>query len=298
MFSSYIANDVYCYRTAGSLYCAVYMLTFLRVSRPRFWIYLLGPFLLGAAAAFQTGTGTFSAAALFLGLYFTLPANVLIYGVNDIFDYDTDVINEKKKGYEPLVLRTQHRSLWRVIALSNIIFIPLLFILDLRTILVCASFLFLGYFYSVPPIRAKARPFLDSAFNALYVMPGIAAYFAFGGTSLNPSLVAAGIFWSAAMHAYSAVPDIDADKVAGIPTVATTLGAKNTLILCLLFYIAAGVIAGLTVGIIGWVGLGVYAMLMLFSLRSSTHQALMTTYKRFPTINAIMGALLFFSIIL
>jgi len=274
------------------------MFTFFRVSRFRFWIYLLGPFLLGEAAAFQTGTGAFSAAALVLGLYFTLPANLLIYGVNDIFDYDTDVLNEKKNGYEPLVLRSQHRSLWRAIVVSNVIFVPILFALNLYTVLSLAGFLFLGYFYSAPPVRAKARPFLDSAFNALYVMPGIAAYFAFGGTSPTLSLVVAGILWSAAMHAYSAAPDIDADRAAGIPTIATTLGVKNTLWLCLLLYVVAGVIAGLTVGIVGWVGLGVYAMLMLISLRSSTHSGLMATYKRFPMINALMGALLFFSILL
>lgn len=274
------------------------MITFLRISRPRFWVYLLGPFLLGAAAAFHANTGTFSAEALFLGLYFTLPANLFIYGVNDIFDYDTDVVNEKKKGYEPLVLRAQHRALWYAIAFSNIIFVPLLFLLNLWAVFACAAFLFFGYFYSAPPIRAKARPFLDSAFNALYVMPGIAAYFAFGGTNPNLSLIVAGILWSAAMHAYSAVPDITADTTAGISTIATTLGTKNTLMLCLFLYSAAGVIAGITIGIVGWIGLGVYAALMMFSLHSSSPQTLMQTYKRFPTINAIIGALLFFSIVL
>jgi 4-hydroxybenzoate polyprenyltransferase len=274
------------------------MIALCQVSRPRFWIYLLGPFLLGTAAAFQTGTGAFSVAALALGLYFTLPANLLIYGVNDIFDFDTDVVNDKKKGYERVVLRTQHRTLWRAIVISNIIFIPLLFTLNLYTILACAGFIFLGCLYSAPPIRAKARPFLDSAFNALYVMPGLAAYFAFGGVNPELFLVMAGILWSAAMHAYSAVPDINADQAAGIATIATTLGAKNTLLFCLLLYVISGIIAGLTVGTIGWIGLCVYATLMLISLRSATHQALMTVYRRFPIINTALGGLLFISIVL
>lgn len=269
-----------------------------RISRPRFWIYLLGPFLLGAAAAFQSENGVVTVPALLLGLYFTFSANILIYGVNDIFDYDTDVLNEKKQGYEPLVLRAQHRALWRIIILSNLVFAPLLFVLSVPTLVAVAAFLFLGCFYSAPPIRAKARPFLDSAFNALYVMPGVAAYFAFGGAHISLVLVLAGVLWSMAMHAYSAVPDIQADTSAGIRTVATTLGARRTLLLCAAFYGIAGVIAGVTIGVVGWIGLGVYCALMYRSLQASSPQALMETYKRFPLINAMFGALVFFSIVL
>jgi 4-hydroxybenzoate polyprenyltransferase len=31
-----------------------------------------------------------------LMIYFTYPANLLVYGVNDIFDYETDKLNAKK----------------------------------------------------------------------------------------------------------------------------------------------------------------------------------------------------------
>lgn len=274
------------------------MQTVFRVSRPRFWIYLVGPFLLGAAAAFYTGNGEFSIAALLLGLYFTFSANIFIYGINDIFDYDTDVLNEKKQGYEPLVLRAQHRALWRAIIFSNLVFAPLLFVFNIPTLVAIAVFLFLGCFYSAPPIRAKARPFLDSAFNALYVMPGVAAYFAFGGENISLSLVLGGVLWSMAMHAYSAVPDIEADTAAGIATVATTLGAKNTLLVCLVFYSIAGVIAGLSLGFVGWIALAVYAVLIFWSLRATSSKRLMHIYKQFPKINALVGALLFFSILL
>ncbi|NCQ82272.1 hypothetical protein GW750_05760 [bacterium] len=32
-------------------------------------------------------------------------------------------------------------------------------------------FLFTSLFYSLPPIRAKAKPFLDGTFNILYILP-------------------------------------------------------------------------------------------------------------------------------
>ena len=68
----------------------------LKTSRPRFWIYLIGPILI----AFAASGLQFSPLLILLGLYATLPANLLIYGVNDIFDRDTDALNAKKSGYE------------------------------------------------------------------------------------------------------------------------------------------------------------------------------------------------------
>lgn len=270
----------------------------LLVSRPRFWIYLFGPFLVGAASAMVYSAGSFTLTAIILGIYFTLPANLLIYGINDIFDFDTDVLNDKKGSYEPLTPKSDHYRLLRDICLSNLPFLPLLAWLNLETCVSLGLFLFMGIFYSAPPIRAKARPFLDSSFNALYVMPGVAGYFVFGGQHLSPPLLIAAILWSAAMHAYSAAPDIEADTKANISTIATALGARGTLWLCLLAYALAGTITGLVAGPIGWLGLGVYVLLMLLSLRALNHGGLMQIYKKFPLINTLMGALLFFSILL
>jgi 4-hydroxybenzoate polyprenyltransferase len=39
-------------------------------------------------------------------------------------------------------------------------------------------------------------------------------------------LIIACIVWNMSMHAYSAIPDIEVDKKAGISTVATLYGAK------------------------------------------------------------------------
>ena len=65
----------------------------LRVSRPRFWMYLLGPFMIALAATSLRPP----VEVWLLGLYLTLPANLLIYGVNDLFDVETDRLNPKKQ---------------------------------------------------------------------------------------------------------------------------------------------------------------------------------------------------------
>ena len=74
----------------------------LQISRPRFWMYVLGTFLVGMIAAgnpfnydMQTNINL-----VVLALFFSLPANLFIYGVNDIYDYDTDKLNAKKENYE------------------------------------------------------------------------------------------------------------------------------------------------------------------------------------------------------
>lgn len=97
--------------------------------------------------------------------YFLVPANIWIYGINDIYDYETDKLNPKKQGYEALVEPKEHKKLWtRILATS----LPFLFVLPLSitTYISFLLFLFFSAQYSATPIRAKGRPVLDSLFSA------------------------------------------------------------------------------------------------------------------------------------
>ena len=60
------------------------------LSRPRFWFYLAGPVVVGVAVAATSVDELFGSTAVALFAYFLLPANVLLYGVNDIFDAEVD----------------------------------------------------------------------------------------------------------------------------------------------------------------------------------------------------------------
>jgi lycopene elongase/hydratase (dihydrobisanhydrobacterioruberin-forming) len=69
------------------------------ISRPRFWMYLLGPYLIGYALAvsFHGTEYPYGLSYIFLFLLlFTLPANLFLYGINDMYDGDTDRENPKK----------------------------------------------------------------------------------------------------------------------------------------------------------------------------------------------------------
>ena len=326
----------------------------LRVSRPRFWMYVFGPFLIGIAAAFRAyhditpqerwramigivynifelflsflkNIGHDRSLIIFLVLfiafivllfgYFLFPANLLLYGVNDYFDRDTDKLNPKKDAYEQRLtdVSAPRLLIWIVVIntiwlLALIIFFFQLPFLTPFTIALSISFLIgfiiLSMTYSAPPFRFKARPFFDSISNILYIFPGLFAYFFF-----TPSLsfplpwlaIAAGSFWCMAMHAYSAVPDIEADTKAGLQTIATKLGAYRTLLVCLVLYILSAIFAAAASS--GFVlrytflvlGL-VYVGMMIISL--TRLDKLMPIYKRFPLVNTVVGMSIFLALVL
>jgi 4-hydroxybenzoate polyprenyltransferase len=267
----------------------------LKVSRYRFWFYTFGPYIIGVATAASTVKAFADPSTFLYGLYFLFPANLLIYGINDIFDYETDVLNSKKQGYEPLVSKDKHRSLWLAIALTNVPFILLSLFLGMAAIPLF-GFLLFSIFYSAYPIRAKAVPFLDSAFNILYVFPGIFGYMLHSGKMPPAILIAASACWTAAMHAYSAVPDIKADTNAGLDTIATFLGRKFTLLLCAFLYALSAALAFKWLGYLAVLLGVVYVALMLFSLLAS--HRLFQIYKLFPIVNIAAGAAIFWYIAL
>lgn len=270
--------------------------TYFSISRPRFWIYLVGPISLCLAASYSLSE--ISLATIFLILYFTFPANLLIYGVNDIADRDTDEFNDKKGTYEHQLKSKEVKSLWEIILLTNLPFLILFFFLPLNSVIAVLLFLFFSIFYSLKPIRAKAIPFIDSIFNVLYYLPAVAVFYALDVGSVNLFLILAGTFWVMAMHAYSAVPDIEADKKAGLETSATVLGKTKTLVWCFILYLLSAVLSAKVIGSVTLVLFIPYATLMILSIQTKTNEKLLSLYKYFPFLNTVVGAILFFYIAL
>ncbi len=268
----------------------------LKVSRPRFWVYLLGTYLVGLVAAVATREELLNWHYAAFALYFTLPANLLVYGVNDICDYETDKLNEKKNGYEELVTPERRSTVLLAILLLNLPFVAGLIFVPLVAINALVAFLLLSIFYSAWPIRAKAKPFLDSAFNILYIMSGVFAYAMIIGDLPQWQVIVAGGLWTAAMHAYYAVPDIDVDREANVNTIATALGANLTIGLCAFLYLAAAFLAAEFLGFVA-VPLGfAYLFLMLASFWSLRTGRIFKLNRAFPMINLTAGFLIFWSI--
>ena len=251
-------------------------------------MYLLGPYMIALAATSLRPP----VEVWLLGLYLTLPANLLIYGVNDLFDVDTDRLNPKKRDYESLLLPAQRRGLVTAIVVLNVPFLLLVPFLP-HAWPWLALFIVTGVGYSMPPLRAKGRPVVDAAFNILYVAPGIAAYATLSGGKPPLAVLVAALLWCMAMHAYSAVPDIHADRAAHVPTVATFFGRVKTLVLCGIAYALAALLAYPSVGGFALLGALAYLAMIALSLRSRGPDQLFALYRRFPLLNTALGGALF-----
>lgn len=275
-----------------------FLLTLLKISRPRFWVYVFGPYLVGLAAAAASANDLLRPGSIVFGLYFLFPANLLVYGINDIFDFETDRLNPKKTEYEMLVRPETHRSLAIVIFALNLPFIIAAYFHAPRALPSLIGFIFFSLFYSAPPIRAKAVPIVDSAFNILYVFPAAFAFQMITGTFLPIAVLAAGGLWTAAMHAFSAVPDIESDKEAGVSTIATFLGRTLTIIFCGAAYLGSAILAFPYLGMTGIAAGLVYSGIMLYAVFQPEGSKIFRIYRVFPLINALVGFALFWLIAL
>ena len=278
---------------------------FVQLSRPRFWFYLFGPFIVGVAAAYNQLEFSLIEipTTIVAGLFFLFPANLFIYGVNDLFDYETDKHNPKKKDYETLIAPENRQFFIKVLSLFMIPFVTLLsylFVQNNSYVAVWAliGFLFFGAGYSMPPIRAKTKPFLDSFFNILYVFPGLIGYAVMINSWPPIQVIIAATAWCMAMHAFSAVPDVIADKKAKISTVATVLGKNQTIIFCASLYLLASALTYQYLGYFVLIGGFVYTMVMISAYLAESKEDVFAIYKLFPYINMIVGAYLFFSVII
>jgi 4-hydroxybenzoate polyprenyltransferase len=213
-----------------------YLLT---LSRPRFWLYLAGPVIVGVTAAATTPAALFDPLAVALFVYFLLPANLFLYGVNDVFDADVDAENPKKEDREA---RWQGgRSVVAAVVVSGLLGAGLFAVTPALAWPYLAGFFVLAVGYSAPPLRFKTTPFLDSASNGLYILPGAAVYAALSGTHPPLPALAGAWLWTMGMHTFSAVPDIEPDREAGIKTTATVLGEERTYAYCGAAWLGAAV---------------------------------------------------------
>lgn len=279
----------------------------IKISRPRFWIYEIGPYIVGIAAAASSNYSIWLVPAIIIFfIFFTYPANIYIYGINDMYDYETDKLNPKKVSYESLVYPEEHKPLLRHIFLVTIPFLIYGFLnLSIQSLVALCLFFFFAGFYSAKPIRAKARPILDSLFSAgHYVATGVFSYLLVTELlDLRLSWLAlsicatASMAWAVSMHAYSAVPDIQADKDAKLATIATKLGKDKTIYLCGFLYALAAILVYPYLGIVSLILGAVYLFVMYISLKAD-EERLFEIYTYFPTINSISGMIVFFTALL
>jgi 4-hydroxybenzoate polyprenyltransferase len=212
-------------------------------SRPLSWVNTAFPF---AAAYFMT-TREIDLAFVLGTIYFLIPYNLAMYGINDVFDYESDLRNPRKGGVEGALLdRSMHRPTLIAAAVTNIPFlIYLVAIGNPLSWLVLAVSVFAVIAYSAPGLRFKERPFVDSLTSSTHFVSPAIYGLVLAGAVFTPQLwmiLAAFFLWGTASHAFGAVQDVIADREADISSIATVIGGRATVRLAVIAYLLAGVL--------------------------------------------------------
>ena len=266
-------------------------------SRPISWINTAFPF----AATYVFFTDRIDLTLVIATLFFLIPYNLLMYGINDVFDYESDLRNPRKGGIEGALLdKSLHKLTIWVSVLSCLPFVVyLVWVGNAWSTLALAFALFTVLAYSVKGLRFKEKPFLDSITSAShFVNPMIFAALLVGENLAQPVLWQALIaftFWGMASHAFGAVQDVRADREGGIASVATVIGARATTRFAFLLYLAAGLLmasAGWPAAAAAIAAVPYLAILLPFlSITDETCETANQGWRRFIWLNFFAGAI-------
>ena len=213
-------------------------------SRPISWINTAFPF----AAGYYLVLGEINLTLVLGFVFFLIPYNLLMYGVNDVFDYESDLRNPRKGGIEGALLEPKyHRPILLIATLVPVPFLWYLFVQgDAQSNLILGIVIFSVLAYSLKHLRFKEVPFLDSITSAThFVGPLVYGISLAGGSLGNQTLILitlAFFLWGMASHAFGAVQDIRADREANISSIATVLGAMATVRVAMVCYVLAGLL--------------------------------------------------------
>ena len=215
--------------------------TLLVSSRPLSWVNTAFQF----AAAYLLTAGRIDLAWIIGTLYFLIPYNLAMYGINDVFDYESDLRNPRKGGVEGAVLdRTMHATTLRAAIATNVPFLAALVLLGgpLSWLVVAVS-VFAVIAYSAPKLRFKERPFLDSITSSTHFVSPAVYGLVLAQAEFTPALwalLASFFLWGVASQAFGAVQDVVADRAGGIASIATVTGGRATVRFAIASYLVSG----------------------------------------------------------
>jgi len=263
-------------------------------SRPVSWVNTAYPF----AAAYLLTAERIDLALIVGTVFFLIPYNLAMYGINDVFDYESDLRNPRKGGAHGAILdRRMHRiTLWAAAGTCVPFVVALVALGSPLSWLVLAVSLFFVVFYSAPPLRLKERPFADSVTSSIHFFSPAVYGLVLADATWTWQLVvvlAAFALWGVASHAFGAVQDVAADRAAGISSIATARGARWTVRFALSCY----ALAGLAMLATAWPGplaavLVVPYLAVVWPYRSVTDDTAdraTTGWRRFLWVNQLAG---------
>jgi 4-hydroxybenzoate polyprenyltransferase len=271
-----------------------------KVSRPISWVNTAFPF----AATYLVLGGGFDALFFIGTLFFLIPYNLLMYGVNDVFDYESDIRNPRKNSIEGAVeAKSFHPTILIAAALTTLPFgIAIILLSPLNAAAIFVAVIFFVIAYSLKGLRFKEIAFLDSITSSIHFVGPM--LFAIAVTGYHPQawpFALALFLWGIASHAFGAVQDVIPDREGKLQSIATVIGARATVWLSLALYLGAVVVTNLQGGvamIVATAGL-IYAVNVIpyLQITDKTSETANKGWRRFIWLNFFVGAVVTISLV-
>src|SRR5258705_3168657 len=171
------------------------------------------------------------AAAIIQMVLLTFPTNLIGCGLNDIYDYESDRRSPRRRAIWGAVVRDEDRP---IVFRASLFMMPLIVLgacltRNWNNIVATISLLLVAWLYSVPPLRLKERPPLDSLANGLgyFLLPFAMGY----SLNANPWTMPLKYYLLAlcvcGVHALATAADYEADRAAGHRTLAVKFGRRT-----------------------------------------------------------------------
>jgi len=203
------------------------LLFLIQVSRPIIWPVLPLVYALGLNASHAP----LSVVAIIQIVLLTFPINLVGCGLNDIYDYESDRRSSRRRAvWGAVVLNEDRPIVYRAaLAMMPLIVLGACLTRNWDNIVATISLLLVAWLYSVPPLRLKERPPLDSLANGFgyFLLPFTMGY----SLNANPREMPLKYYLLAlcvcGVHALATAADYEADRAAGHRTLAVKFGRRT-----------------------------------------------------------------------
>lgn len=209
-------------------------LLWLKISRPGLWFCTIWLYLLPTSQM----SHIWESPAFWIGLvYVCFPLNFLVYGWNDIVDYEADAVNPRKDSFlfGAKASKSELQKLWIPIAAVQIVFLPvMLYFIGINFLYLIFAFGIINTLYNLPKNGLRSRPPFELAcqIGYLLIVPLSAMI---NNTDPLPWVTYAYLLlfaWQS--HLIGEVMDIEPDRLSNKHTTATKIGMKFTKLLIIL----------------------------------------------------------------
>lgn len=197
----------------------------LKVARPGFWLTSIWFYLLPLGQRHVFGT-----AECWLGLFYvTFPLGMIIYGWNDVVDFETDRLNPRKDtflfGARPTP--EQSRGLpWRIALVQAPFVLLFTWLLGWRALGWFATLAAATALYNWPRIGCKGRPGFDLLNQAAYLLVFVLSSWLNGLPQAPWFTFVFGAMFAMHSHLFGEIMDLEPDKSVGRRTTAVVIGRR------------------------------------------------------------------------